>query len=151
MRRYGRSEQEETMIKKHGSAVWEGTLTAGQGHLSSQSGVLKDVPYDFKERFEGAPGTNPEELIGAAHAACFSMALSNILGEKGIEAERIETRSTIALSMENGPKVVNAHLETTIKAPGDEATILEAARAAEKGCPISQLLNCEITMDATVA
>lgn len=138
------------MIKKYGSAVWEGTLKEGQGHLSSQSGVLDGVAYDFKERFADKPGTNPEELIGAAHAACFSMALSNILAEQGITAEKIETRSTISLDMSNGPKIVNAHLETTIKAPGDKDAILEAARTAEKGCPISQLLSCEITMDAKV-
>lgn len=138
------------MIKKYGSAVWEGTLKEGQGHLSSQSGVLDGVAYDFKERFADKPGTNPEELIGAAHAACFSMALSNILAEQGITAEKIETRSTISLDMSNGPKIVNAHLETTIKAPGDKDAILEAARTAEQGCPISQLLSCEITMDAKV-
>jgi len=104
------------MIRKHGSAIWEGTLKEGQGRLSSQSGVLDGVAYDFKERFEDAPGTNPEELIGAAHAACFSMALSNILAEQGITAERIETRSTISLDLKAGPKIVNAHLETTMDA-----------------------------------
>lgn len=138
------------MIKKHGSAVWEGTLKEGQGHLSTQSGVLDSAAYDFKERFEGKPGTNPEELVGAAHAACFSMALSNILAEQGITAERIESTSTISLSMDDGPKIVNAHIETTIKAPADQDTLLEAANAAKAGCPISQLLSCEITMDATV-
>ena len=145
------SELEDDMIRKHGSAVWDGTLKEGQGHLSSQSGVLDGVAYDFRERFEDKPGTNPEELIGAAHAACFSMALANILAEQGITAERIETRSTISLSMKADPKIVNAHIETTIKAPGDKAIILEAARAAETGCPVSQLLDCEITMDAKVA
>lgn len=139
------------MIKKFGTAVWEGTLKEGQGHVSSESGVLDNVAYGFNQRFAGEAGTNPEELIGAAHAACFSMALSNILAEKGITAERIETRSTISLSMDGGPKVVNAHLETTIKAPADEAVIMEAAKAAETGCPISQLLSCEITMDAKIA
>ncbi|SMH29146.1 OsmC family peroxiredoxin [Maritimibacter sp. HL-12] len=138
------------MFKKHGSAVWEGTLKEGQGRLSSQSGVLDNVAYDFKERFEDAPGTNPEELVGAAHAACFSMALANILAEQGVTAERIETRSTISLDLEAGPKIVNAHLETVVKAPADKNLILEAARAAEKGCPVSQLLGCEITMDAKV-
>lgn len=138
------------MIRKHGSAVWEGTLKEGRGRLSSQSGALDNVAYDFRERFEDQPGTNPEELIGAAHAACFSMALSNILAEKGITAERIETRSTISLSLDGGAKIVGAHLETTIKAPADKEVILEAARAAETGCPVSQLLGCEITMDATV-
>ncbi|GKY87819.1 OsmC family peroxiredoxin [Sinisalibacter aestuarii] len=136
------------MIRKYGSAVWEGTLKEGQGHLSSQSGVLKDVAYDFRERFEGAPGTNPEELIGAAHAACFSMALSNILAEQGITATRIEARSTISLDLSDGAKIVAAHLDVTFSAAGDEATLMAAAKAAETGCPVSQLLSCEITMDA---
>lgn len=138
------------MFRKFGSAVWEGTLREGKGRLSSQSGVLEDVAYDFAERFEDKPGTNPEELIGAAHAACFSMALAGKLAEQGIAAERIETRSTISLSMEGGAKIVGAHLETSVKAPGDKELILEAARSAETGCPVSQLLGCEITMDAKV-
>jgi osmotically inducible protein OsmC len=138
------------MFRKYGSAVWEGTLRDGQGHLSSQSGVLEDVAYGFAERFEDKPGTNPEELIGAAHAACFSMKLAGVLAEQGITAERIETRSTISLSMEGGAKIVGAHLETSIKAPADKDAILEAARNAETSCPVSQLLGCEITMDAKV-
>jgi lipoyl-dependent peroxiredoxin len=138
------------MIRKFGTAVWEGTLKEGQGHLSSQSGGLDGVAYDFKERFEDKPGTNPEELIGAAHAACFSMACSNILAEQGITVTRIETRSTISLSLENGADIVAAHLDVTISGPADAATLLAAAKAAETGCPVSKLLSCEITMDAKV-
>ncbi|MBV7409471.1 OsmC family protein [Maritimibacter sp. DP1N21-5] len=138
------------MIRKHGSAVWQGGLQDGTGTVSTQSGVLDAVQYGFNKRFEDEPGSNPEELIGAAHAACFSMALSNILGDDDIVPERIETRSTISLDMSDGPKIVKAHLDVTIKAPGDEDKIMEAAKKAEQGCPVSQLLNCEITMDAKV-
>ncbi|MAM61733.1 OsmC family protein [Maritimibacter sp. UBA3975] len=138
------------MIKKHGSAEWSGGLQDGTGSVSTESGVLNATPYGFNKRFGDEPGTNPEELIGAAHAACFSMALSNILGEDDIVPEKIETRSTIHLEMEGGPKVVKAHLDVTIKAPADENKVMEAAKKAEQGCPISQLLDCEITMDAKV-
>jgi lipoyl-dependent peroxiredoxin len=138
------------MIRKYGSAIWEGTLKEGQGKVSSQSGALSGLAYDFAERFEDKPGTNPEELIGAAHAACFSMALSNILAEQGVTVTRIETRSTISLDLKAGPKIVNAHLDVTISGPADEAVLLDAARQAETGCPVSQLLDCEITMDAKV-
>ena len=138
------------MIKKTGSAVWQGGLKDGKGEVSTQSGALSSQPYGFNTRFEDKPGTNPEELIGAAHAGCFSMALSNILGDKDIVADKIETTSTIFLDMSNGPKVVKAHLDVTIKASGDEADIRAAAEDAEKNCPISQLLNCEITMDAKI-
>ncbi len=139
------------MIKKHGSAKWSGGLKEGKGFVSTESGVLSDQPYGFNTRFEEGAGTNPEELIGAAHAACFSMAFSNILGEDDIVPESIETTSTIHLSMEGGPKIVKAHLTVSVKAEGDAAKIEAAAKKAEKGCPVSQLLNCEITMDLTVA
>ena len=138
------------MIKKSGSAIWQGGLKTGTGEVSTQSGALKSQPYGFNTRFADGTGTNPEELIGAAHAGCFSMALANILGEKGITPDRIQTKSTISLSMENGPKIVGAHLEVTITSTGDEGVIREAATAAEKGCPVSQVLNCEITMEAEV-
>ena len=139
------------MIKRYGSAKWQGNLKEGTGHVSSESGALKDLPYGFNTRFEDTPGTNPEELIGSAHAACFSMALSNILDGKGIKPGSIDAKSTISLDMSDGPKVVKAHLDVTISADGDEAAILDCAKEAEKGCPISQLLDCEITMDAKVA
>ena len=138
------------MIRKSGSAVWQGGLKDGKGEVSTGSGALTGQPYGFNTRFEDGVGTNPEELIGAAHAGCFSMALSNILGEKGITPDRIETTSTISLSMENGPKIVGAHLDVVITASGDASVIREAAEAAEKGCPVSQVLNCDITMDAEI-
>lgn len=138
------------MIKKKGSAVWMGSLKEGTGKVSTESGALSSQPYGFNTRFAGEPGTNPEELIGAAHAGCFSMALSNILGDSDIVPDKIETTSTIHLSMEDGPKVVKAHLDVKITATGDEDAIMEAAKKAETGCPISQLLNCEITMDAKI-
>ena len=138
------------MIKKHGSAEWSGGLQDGTGTVSTQSGVLNAVQYGFNKRFGDEPGTNPEELIGAAHAACFSMALSNILGESDIVPDKIETTSTIHLDMSDGPKVVKAHLDVKIKAPGDKDKVMEAAKKAEQGCPISQLLDCEITMDAEI-
>jgi len=140
------------MIRRFGSAFWEGDLKGGKGRLSSESGALDAVPYGFNTRFEDEKGTNPEELIGAAHAACFSMALSNILaGRDGITPGSVETTSTISLDMKDGPKVVKAHLEVTITAQGDRDAIMECAREAETGCPISKLLNCEITMDAKIA
>ena len=139
------------MIKKSGSAQWSGGLKDGKGFVSTETGVLKDQPYGFNTRFEDGNGTNPEELIGAAHAACFSMAFANILGDSDIVPDKIETSSTIHLSMKDGPKVVKAHLVVSVSADGDEDKIREAANAAETGCPISQLLNCEITMDLTIA
>lgn len=138
------------MIKKYGTAEWRGGLKEGKGGISTQSGALSDQPYGFNTRFEDKPGTNPEELIGAAHAGCFSMALANILGEDGIVPDKIETRSTISLSMEEGPKVVAAHLDVKISAGADTKAITAAAEKAETGCPISQLLDCEITMDLDI-
>ena len=135
-----------------GSAVWQGDLKTGKGKISTQSGALKDQPYGFNTRFEDAPGTNPEELIGAAHAACFSMALSNILGGKGITPDKIETTSEVTLDKKDGDfTITKAHLIVTLKADADKATLTEAAEAAEKGCPVSKLLNAEISMDLTIA
>ncbi|MEI4486529.1 OsmC family protein [Frigidibacter sp. MR17.14] len=138
------------MIVKSGSAVWSGSLKEGKGSVSTESGALKDQPYGFAIRFEGKTGTNPEELIGAAHASCFSMALSNILGQEGIVPEKIATTSKVTLDMTDGPKVTKVHLVTEISAPADADKILECAEKAKAGCPISQLLNAEITMDAKV-
>jgi osmotically inducible protein OsmC len=136
------------MIKKHGSAVWQGGLKDGNGTFSMQSGVVSDKPYSFATRFEGKEGSNPEEMIGAAHASCYAMALSAQLGERGITADRIEARSTITLDPGQGA-VTAAHLDVTITASGaDEVKAMEAANAAKEGCPISKLLNAEITMDA---
>ncbi|SLN30381.1 Peroxiredoxin OsmC [Aquimixticola soesokkakensis] len=139
------------MITKHGSAIWQGNLKEGTGKVSTQSGALSSNPYGFNTRFDGQPGTNPEELIGAAHAACFSMALSNILSGKGIKVAKVETTSTISLSMDDGPKIVKAHLDVSIQSDGDEDTVMACAKEAETGCPVSAVLSCEITMDAKVS
>ncbi|KGJ04661.1 osmotically inducible protein OsmC [Paracoccus halophilus] len=139
------------MIVNHGSAKWEGDLKTGKGLVSTKSGVLSDQPYGFNTRFEGASGTNPEELIGAAHAACFSMALSMILAGEGVTDVKIETTSKIGLDKEgDGFAIKTAHLETRVSGNGERAVIEEAARKAEKGCPVSKVLNAEITMDVTV-
>ena len=139
------------MIVNSGSAKWEGGLKDGKGTVSTKSGVLSDQPYGFKTRFEGAPGTNPEELIGAAHAACFSMALSNILAGEGVTDVVIETTSKIGLDQEDGGFAIKtAHLTTRISGKGDRAVIEEAARKAETGCPVSKVLNAHITLEVTV-
>nr|WP_010395957.1 OsmC family protein [Paracoccus sp. TRP] len=139
------------MIVNSGSAVWEGALKDGKGAVSTKSGALSSQPYGFNTRFEGLPGTNPEELIGAAHAACFSMALSLILQEAGITNVKIETTSEIGLAKDgDGFSIKTAHLNTRIRGDGDKAVIEECARKAEKGCPVSKVLNAEVTMDVTV-
>ncbi|RQP04711.1 MAG: OsmC family peroxiredoxin [Paracoccus sp. BP8] len=139
------------MIVNSGSAKWEGGLKDGKGALSTKSGALSNQPYGFNTRFEGLPGTNPEELIGAAHAACFSMALSMILQEAGIGNVKIETTSEIGLAKEgDGFAIKTAHLNTRIWGDGDRAVIEDCARKAEKGCPVSKVLNAEVTMDVTV-
>lgn len=140
------------MITRTGSAKWQGDLKGGRGYLSSASGALSDLPYGFNTRFENEPGTNPEELIGAAHAACFSMALANMLSEAGIGGISIESTSDISMDKDGGGFAVKkAHLTTKIASDGDEAKVLEIAEQAKAGCPISKLLNAEITMDASVA
>ncbi|WP_304363994.1 OsmC family protein [Paracoccus albicereus] len=140
------------MVEKSGSAVWQGNLKEGQGTVSTESGVLSDQPYSFKQRFEGAPGTNPEELIGAAHAACFSMALSMMLAEAGITDTKVETKSTISLDQDSGGfTITRAHLVSTVSGNGDKAKIEELAHKAEKGCPVSKVLNADVTLDVTVA
>lgn len=132
-------------MQRHATAVWNGGLKDGSGSVSSQSGILNDTKYDFRMRFEDAPGTNPEELIAAAHASCFSMALSAQLGEREISGE-ISTKATI--TMEN-LALTKSHLELVVKAPGaDAAKVEEAWNAAKAGCPISKVLNLEITLDA---
>lgn len=139
------------MPVKSGSAIWTGDLKSGKGRVSSESGALKGLPYGFNTRFEDTPGTNPEELIGAAHAACFSMALSNILGGKGIVADKIETTSKITIAEQaGGLTITKAHLTVHLTAIGDEAVLKSAAGEAEKGCPVSRVLNADISMDLTV-
>ncbi|HTT57965.1 MAG TPA: OsmC family protein [Opitutaceae bacterium] len=138
-------------MKRKASAVWRGNLKAGRGTISTESTVLRDAPYSFGTRFENGPGTNPEELIGAAHAGCFSMALSAALTQAGFTADTIAT--TAAVTLENHPQtswtVTAVHLETRAKVPGVTAEkFAELAAGAKAGCPISRLLKTEITLDA---
>jgi osmotically inducible protein OsmC len=138
------------VIKKSGSAYWKGGIKDGGGTISTQTGVLKEAPYGFKARFEGGPGTNPEELIGAAHAGCFTMALSMILGQAGMTAESLRTTSTITLEQQGeGFTITAAHLDLVAKIPGatDEA-FQKAAEGAEKNCPVSKLMKATITLTA---
>lgn len=141
------------MIQKSGSAIWKGTLKEGTGVVSTQSGVLDDETYSFAKRFGDAAGTNPEELIGAAHASCYSMALSLVLADFDLTAESLATTATVSLEeVEGGFAVTKVHLDLTAAIPGaDEETFLKAANAAKKGCPISKLLTAEITLDATLS
>ena len=136
----------------YGSAVWKGGLKDGIGAISTKSGALKDHPYGFVARFEGGPGTNPEELIGAAHAGCFTMALSLILGEAGFTAERMETKADVTLvKQDDGYAITAVHLSLTGKVPGaTQAKFEELAGKAKVGCPVSKLLNAEITLDVTL-
>ncbi|MYL24911.1 OsmC family peroxiredoxin [Vreelandella massiliensis] len=137
-------------IKNTATAQWKGGLKDGGGSLSTGSGTLKDVSYDFRKRFEGAEGTNPEELIGAAHAGCFSMAFSMMLEEAGYRADSIDTEATVTLDPET-LAVTNVHLVTRGKVPdADQSAFEEAANGAKENCPISKLLNAEITLEATL-
>ena len=139
-------------MKTFGTAVWKGGLKDGKGAISTQSGALKDYPYGFASRFEGKPGTNPEELIGAAHAGCFTMALSLILGEAGVTAERMDTRAEVTLEKAaDGFAITAVHLTLTARIPGlDQARFEELAGKAKAGCPVSKLLKAPITMTATL-
>jgi osmotically inducible protein OsmC len=140
-------------MQKKASAAWQGGLKDGRGTLTTESKVLSNTPYSFATRFEGSPGTNPEELLGAAHAGCFSMALSMILGEAGIKPERIDTGATVTLEKQDaGFAITHVHLDVTVKAPGaDRTKFNEAAQKAKAGCPLSKVLKAEITMDARLA
>jgi lipoyl-dependent peroxiredoxin len=140
-------------MQRKASAVWQGGLKDGKGSISTESGVLAATPYSFGTRFENIPGTNPEELIGAAHAGCYSMALSNILGEAGIKPERIETQATVTLEKTDaGFTITKVHLDVNVRAPGaDRAKFDDAAAKAKAGCPVSRVLNAAITMDAKLA
>ena len=140
-------------MKRSGSAVWRGGLKDGKGVVSTESGVLSSVAYDFGRRFGEDKGTNPEELIAAAHAACFSMALSLFLGEEGMTAESIDTKATLSLDQVGGGFAITAsHLETTVKIPNaDAARFQKAVETAKSGCPVSKLLNAKITLDAKLA
>lgn len=140
------------MINKFGTANWKGKIKEGGGTISTETAALKDQPYGFNARFEGGKGTNPEELVGAAHAACFAMALSLNLTENDFEAENINAKSTLSLEKDSaagGFKVSKAHVEVTATVPGiSEEKFMELANATKEGCPISKLLNADISMDA---
>jgi osmotically inducible protein OsmC len=140
------------MQKRQASAVWNGTLREGNGTMSVPSGVLHDAAYTFGTRFESAPGTNPEELVGAAHAGCFSMALSGKLTAAGHPPERIATTATVTLEKTDAGQTVTAvHLQTKARVPGMSAEDFAAqAEAARQTCPISRLLNATITLDAAL-
>jgi len=140
-------------MKRSGSAVWRGGLKDGKGTVSTASGILDETPYSFKDRFESGTGTNPEELIAAAHAACFSMALSVQLGNGGMTAESIETTATLSMEkLEAGWTITAIHLDVTAKIPGaDAAAFDKAAQNAKAGCPVSRVLNAKITMEARLA
>ncbi|MFE8154280.1 OsmC family protein [Brenneria goodwinii] len=135
-------------IHKKGQAHWEGDIKQGKGTISTESGALKQQPYGFNTRFEGKPGTNPEELIGAAHAGCFSMALSLMLGEEGYKPEAIDTTADVSLDkVDGGFAITKIALNSTVKLPGiDEATFDKIIQKAKAGCPVSQLLKAEITL-----
>lgn len=136
-------------MKRSARAVWNGSLKQGHGTFSTSSGAISDLPYSFKTRFEDAPGTNPEELIAAAHASCFSMAFGAHLGNQGITPEFVETTCTIVFENHT---LTTSLLKTTVKAPGAaRATIEEAAAAAKAGCPISKVLKLDIELDLTIA
>ncbi|MBN8248795.1 MAG: OsmC family protein [Verrucomicrobia bacterium] len=137
-------------MKQTASAQWQGSLKEGTGTLSTGSGALVEKPYSFKTRFEGEPGTNPEELIGAAHAGCFSMAFSMILGLAGFTPRKIATRATITLEAKDGAfAITTSHLDVTAEIPGiTEPVFQELAAKAKSGCPVSKVLNATITMDA---
>jgi len=139
-------------MKKTASAEWKGSLKDGQGTISTQTGVLKNAPYGFKSRFEDGPGTNPEELLGAAHSACFSMALSLMLGQENLTADYIRTTAEITLDkVGDGFAITSSHLIVKAKVPGaDAATFDRLANQAKAGCPLSKVMNAKITMDATL-
>lgn len=138
-------------MEKFASAHWEGDLKSGKGTVSSESGALEAQPYGFNTRFEGVRGTNPEELIGAAHAACFSMALSLELSKEGMTAEAIDTKATVSLEKAGeGFEIPAIHLDLTARIPGaDSQAFHQAAQRAKEGCPVSKLLKgAEISLDA---
>ncbi len=139
-------------IKRRGSAAWSGGLKDGRGAISTESGALKEYPYGFASRFEGQKGTNPEELLGAAHAGCFTMALSLILGEAGLTAERMDTSATVTLEQADGKFTITAvALKLDAKIPGtDQAKFQQLAESAKANCPVSKLFNADITLEATL-
>lgn len=139
-------------IKRKASVVWQGGLKDGKGAITTDSGALAAYPYGFASRFEGVKGTNPEELVAAAHAGCFTMALSLILGEAKFTAEQMDTTAEVTLEqVDGGFAITSSHLVLKAKIPGiDQATFEKLTGMAEKGCPISKVLNTKITLDATL-
>lgn len=137
-------------IDRRGSAVWSGGLKDGKGTISTESGALDNRPYGFAMRFEGVRGTNPEELLGAAHAACFTMALSLVLGQSNLVAERMDTQATVTLEqLEGGFAITHVHLALKAKIPGaDQATFEKCANTAKANCPVSKLFKIDISLDA---
>ena len=136
----------------YGTAKWQGGLKDGKGAITTKSGALSDYPYGFASRFEGKPGTNPEELIGGAHAGCFTMALSLILEQAGFKADEMNTKAEISLVKQgDGFAITKSQLTLRAKIPGiDNAKFQELAGMAKKGCPVSKVLNCEISLDAAL-
>lgn len=137
-------------IKRIGSAVWRGGIKDGKGAISTESGALRDYPYSFSSRFEGQRGTNPEELIGAAHAGCFNMALSLILSQAKLTAEQLETKAEVTLEqVEGGYAITAVRLTLTAKIPGaDQRTLEDLAAKAKADCPVSKALKADITLEA---
>jgi osmotically inducible protein OsmC len=137
-------------MKRKASAVWNGALRDGKGTISTDSGVLRETQYSFSTRFENGAGTNPEELIAAAHAGCFSMALSAQLGEAGLKPERIATTATVTLEKSaEGFSITAVHLDLEARVPGADRQAFErAANDAKSGCPVSKVLKAQITLDA---
>ncbi|MEI9995256.1 MAG: OsmC family protein [Rhizomicrobium sp.] len=140
-------------MKRKGSAEWNGDLRTGKGTISTESGALDKLPYGFNTRFGDVKGTNPEELVGAAHASCFSMALSSELGKAGIVDAKIATTATVELKQVDGAFAITAsHLDVSVEAKGADRAVLETAAATAKAnCPVSKLLKAEVTMTATYA
>src|ERR1700740_1706120 len=140
-------------INRTGSAAWQGGIKDGKGSISTQSGALKAYPYGFSSRFEGPPGSNPEELIAAAHSACFTMALSKILGEAGLTATQMDTSAQVTLeSVDGGFAITAVHLTLKGQVPGaTPAQFVELANKAKAGCPVSKLLKADISLDAQLA
>ncbi len=138
------------MIEKKGSAKWQGDMKNGKGRVMTETGSL-DSPYGFRQRFEGETGTNPEEILGAAHAACFSMALANILAQADMTPDSIETTATVTLDA-SALTITKVHLDVQAKIPNaDEAAFQDAAKKAKEGCPVSKLFRADISMDAKLA
>jgi osmotically inducible protein OsmC len=139
-------------INRKGSAQWQGGIRDGKGSLSTQSGALQDQRYGFTSRFEGEAGTNPEELLAAAHAGCFTMALSKILGDAQLTAEQLNTTATVSLEKQGeGFAITAVHLELQARVPGaSDADFQELAAKAKANCPVSKLFNAEISLDAAL-